>query len=187
MELTPNKSFLNTIRYGMWGYDSYTTPTGTTIWAKKGQGKFEVNDKDVVIITGAKDVCVKGTNEDDKIYIKDSKVLHITPKGGNNEIFLDNCKYYYNKFWGTGSTIKTGTAFSTKKGSDVIKINGDFEGRILAQQGAGRGYGDDKKAHKDTILINGNNNGYINIDTHDKVAIKGKEKGRIVNNTTYYI
>lgn len=52
----------------------------------------------------------------------------------------------------------------------------------MAQQQDGKSWGD-KKAHKDTILINGNNTGRIQIDSQDKVAIKGPKKGKVVNTT----
>ena len=137
----------------------------------------------------AKKVSVYGTKGDDKIYVANSQVYAIKPGKGDNKTFLDNCTYKkYNKFWGTGSYIMTGGGeFSSyKKGSDIVKINGDFNGIIYAQQGAGKAYGNDKKAHKDIILINGNNNGYINIDTHDSVKISGKEKGKIINQSIIY-
>ncbi len=190
MELQPNQSFFSRMRSAVTNRDYYKTDSGVKVVTEKGSGRVEVTDDNVVKIYDAKKVSVYGTKDDDKIYVANSQVYAVAPGKGDNKTFLDNCTYKkYNKFWGTGSYIMTGGgAFSSyKSGSDIIKINGDFNGKILAQQGAGKVYGNDKKAHKDTILINGNNTGYINIDTHDSVKIAGKEKGKIVNQSIIYM
>ena len=190
MELQPNQSFFSRLRSAVTNRDYYKTDSGVKVVTEKGSGRVEVTDDNVVKIYDAKKVSIYGTKDDDKIYVANSQVYAVAPGKGDNKTFLDNCTYKkYNKFWGTGSYIMTGGgAFSSyKSGSDIIKINGDFNGKILAQQGAGKVYGNDKKAHKDTILINGNNTGYINIDTHDSVKIAGKEKGKIVNQSIIYM
>ena len=187
MDLQPTTGFFTNIKSKITGKDYYTTSTGTKISMAAGEGKVEETDDGVIKIYDAKKVSVYGTSADDKLYVKNSHVKYINQGSGNNVTALDNCTYnQYNRFWGTGSVITTGCSFfKPNKGSDVIKIKGDFNGGILAQQGSGKAYGDDKKAHKDTIMINGDNNGFINIDTHDKVAISGK-KGQIKNISVIY-
>ena len=182
MELTPVRSFL--------GYSVYKTKNGATVKMKKGTGKVEVNDKGVLIISGGEKVQVSGTRGDDKIVVKDSNVSYISTDSGKDRLLLDNCTYkQYKPFWGTGSAIFTGGAWYRKKNKDdfaEIMINGDFNGYISAQQGVGKGWGDDSDAHRDYIKINGNNKGRINIDTRDRVQING-EKGSVRNTTVYYI
>ena len=182
MELTPVRN--------CFGYSVYKTENGATVKMKKGTGKVEVNDKGVLIVSGGEKVQVEGTRGDDKIVVKDSSVSLIGTGSGKDRLLLDNCTYkQYNSFWGTGSAIYTGGAWYRKKNKDdcaEIMIKGDFNGYIGAQQGAGKGWGDDSDAHRDHIMINGNNKGRINVDTHDKVQIKG-EKGSICNTTVYYM
>lgn len=186
MEVQASRSFNSRFKGMFTGKDYYKTNTGLEISAQKGSGKVEVTDDGVVKVYDAKKVSIYGTKGDDKIYVANSHVKYIAPGLGDNKTFLDKCTFKkYSNFWGTGSIIRTGGLWSSKKGSDEIRINGDFNGRIAAQQGDGKGWGD-KKAHKDTILINGNNTGRIEIDSKDKVAIKGPEKGKVIN-TTYIV
>ncbi len=188
MQLTPSNSFHAKLQ-SLVGYDTYKTPDGVKVYMKKNSGTVEVTKDNFVKVSDGKKVSVTGTNGDDKILIENSSIGYIAPGLGNNLTYLNKCEYKpYSRFWGSGSQIVTGGNMfqSHKKGSDTIKINGDFSGGILAQQGAGRGYGDDAESHKDVIIINGNNKGHINVDTHDKVSIKG-EKGSIANTTTYVV
>lgn len=182
MQLQPSKGFTGKL-YGIWGQDHYKAPNGAEITVKKGTGKVEYTDNGVLKVLNADKVVICGSKKDDKILVKDSSVKYIAPKGGDNKTIIDNCKFKkYSNFWGTGSRIITGGGLFTsyKKGSDQIQINGDFNAAIFAQQGDGKIWGD-KKAHKDYILINGNHNGYITIDTCDKVAVKGQKDGKVVN------
>lgn len=186
MQLQPNQGFYGKVNALLSGKDFYKTPDGAQITVKKGTGKVEYTDKGVLRITDADKVVISGSKGDDKIHVINSLINYIAPGKGNNKTLLDNCTFKkYNKTWGTGSRIVTGGGlFSNyKKGSDKIQINGNFDAAIFAQQGAGTAWGGDNKAHNDQILINGNHNGYITVDSQDKVAVKGKKDGKIVNIT----
>lgn len=181
MELSPVRS--------SFGTSVYKTDNGMLIKMKKGTGNVQVNDNGVVVVNGGEKVRIAGTRGDDKLVVKDAHVSFVSTDSGKDRVLLDNCSYdRYSHFWGTGSRIQTGpTMFRRGNKGDYadIMIRGDFNGGILAQQGAGKGYGDDSKAHKDYIRITGDNNGHINVDSHDKVKVKG-EKGHIFNTTIYY-
>ncbi len=181
MEISANQTLGQKFKSTLTGKDYFVTKDGVKVTADKGTSKVEVDDNNVVKVYGGEKVSIYGTKRNDKIFVSNAFVKYIAPKKGDNQTVLDNCKYKkYSRFWGTGSKIVTGGYNNYKKGSDVIKINGDFCGGIFAQQGSGEIYGD-KKAHKDVILINGSHYGYINIDSHDKIAIKGEKKGKIIN------
>ncbi len=181
MELTPVRNFF--------GYSVYKTENGATVKMKKGTGKVEVNDKGVLVVSGGEKVQVSGTKGDDKIVVKDSSVSTIGTGSGKDRLLLDNCTYkQYNGFWGTGSFIYTGGPWYRKKNkndSAEIMVKGDFNGCIRAQQGEGKGLGE-HGAQKDHIMIAGDNKGRVEVDTCDKVQIKGK-KGRVCNTTIYYM
>lgn len=184
MQLQPNQGFYGKLNGFLTGKDFYKSPDGAQITVKKGTGKVEYTDKGVLKVTDADKVVICGSKGDDKIHVVNSFVKYIAPGKGDNKTLLDNCTFKkFNRFWGLGSRIVTGGGLfsSYKKGSDIIQINGNFDAAIFAQQGAGNAWGDDSKAHKDQILIKGNHNGYITVDTKDKVAIKGKKDGTVVN------
>ena len=186
MQLQPNQGFVGKMNGFLSGKDYYNAPNGAVVSVKKGTGKVEFTEKGVLKVTDADKVVISGSKGDDKIHVINSFVKFIAPGKGDNKTLLDKCTFKkFNKLWGTGSRIITGGGLFTsyKKGSDMIQINGDFDAAIYAQQGAGTAWGGDKKAHKDQILINGNHNGYITVDSQDKVAVKGKKDGKIVNIT----
>lgn len=182
MELSPSTSFSAKINKSLFGRETYVTESGCKVTVKAGTGNISVGEDGVINVTDAEKLRVYDSKGDDKIRVTKSDVDMVRAGRGNDYILLDQCNFRdYNMFKG-GSTIMT---YGNKKGCSTIMINGDFRGNLQAQQGAGRGYGDDKDAHKDNIIITGNNYGHINVDTHDKVAIKGSEKGHITNTTTY--
>ena len=183
MELMPSTSFWSEVNKSIFGRETYETPNGCKVTVKSGTGKVEVDDNGVISVSDAEKLKIYDSKHDDKIKVTNSEV-GIRVGKGNDTLLLDKCNFNDYKLFKGGSTIIT---YGNKNSCANVLINGDFRGNINAQQGAGRGYGDDKDAHKDNILINGNNFGTINIDTHDKVAIKGPERGRIVNSTVYFI
>ena len=183
MELTPSTSFSAKINQMLTGRETYKTDSGCKITMKAGTGNINVDDNGVINISDAQDLRVYDSKNDDKIKVKNSEVMRATVGRGNDFLLLDACNFHDNKLFTSGTIIHS---YGNKIGCSNIMINGDFKGHISSQQGAGRAYGDDKNAHKDNILINGNNDGTINVDTHDKVAIKGEEKGRIVNHSIIY-
>lgn len=184
MELNPSTSFWSGVNKSIFGRETYETPNGCKVTVKAGTGKVELSEDGTINVSDAEKLRIYDSKNDDKIKVTNSDVQTIRIGKGNDFLLLDACNFEDHKLFKGGTTIIT---YGNKKGCANIMINGDFRGNICAQQGAGRGYGDDKDAHKDNILINGNNFGTINIDTHDKVAIKGPEKGHLVNHTVYYI
>ena len=184
MQLQPNQGIYGKLNGLLSGKDYYKAPNGAEITVKKGTGTVEYTDKGVLKVANADKVVIAGSKGDDKIHVVNSFVRYIAPGKGDNVTLIDNCRFKkFNRFWGTGSRIVTGGGLfsSYKKGSDKIQINGNFDAAIFAQQGSGNAWGNDSKAHKDQILINGNHNGYITVDTKDKVTVKGNKDGQIVN------
>jgi len=170
------------------GKDIYRLDNGTSIKMKKGSGTVDVNEKGVVKISGGENVSVSGSNKDDKILIENSSIKKVSLGGGENKLWFNGCKFNdFNMFLGSGTEITTANEWGDrKKGSSEIYVNGDFTGYINAQQGSVTGHGDDKDYHKDTIIVNGDNKGDIQIDSHDKVRIKG-DKGHLYNQSVYVI
>lgn len=181
MDIIPQTSFRYTMLGKITKKDYYKTEDGTQISKEKGSGSIEISDDNVIKIYDAKKVSIYGNKEDKKIIVSESQVDRIMTNSGKNQVYLAHCTFKPRSLF-SSSQIITGQngILNNKDNSDVIRIDGDFEGLISAQQGSGSAYGDDKSAHKDTIIINGDNKGRIEIDTHDKVQVKG-EKGQIAN------
>ncbi len=179
MELTPVRN--------SFGSSVYKTENGTVIKMDKGSGSVKVSDKGTITVVGGENVKIKGTKGDDRIIAQDSHIKSVSSYDGKDHLFFNGCKFNdYSMFWGSGSIIRTGTTKSNKEDFAEIVIKGDFNGAVFAQQGSGKGYGDDSKAHKDKIMVFGDNKGHIQVDTHDKVMVKG-QKGHIFNQTIYVV
>ena len=179
MELTPVRN--------SFGTSVYKTENGTVIKMKKGSGSVQVSDQGTITVTGGENVKIRGTNGDDRIIAQNSHIKTVNGVCGQDHLFFNGCKFNdYNMFWGTGSAIHTGISRSKQDDFTEVVIKGDFNGAIFAQQGSGKGYGDDSKAHKDKIVVFGDNKGHIQVDTHDKVMVKG-QKGHIFNQTVYVV
>ena len=167
------------------GKDIYSLDNGTKIKVKKGTGDVSVDEKGIVKVKDAEKVSVSGSKNDDNILIENSSVDKISLGSGKNKLWFNGCKFNdYNMWLARGTYIETSGMINRKGDNSQIYVNGDFKGYINAQQGSGKGYGDDSKAHKDTIIIKGNNNGHIKIDSHDKVSVKG-DRGHLFNETVY--
>ena len=184
MELTPSTSFWANVNRTLFDRDTYKTDTGCKFTMKQGTGCVDVAEDGTITVSDADTLKIYGSKSDDKIKVLNSYVKAATIGRGKDAIMFDNCEFKKHQLFHPGTVIST---YGKKDDVATIMINGDFDGYMNLQQGMGKGWGKDDYAHKDHVLITGNNNGSIQVDGCDKVAIKGKEKGRISNVTVYYV
>ena len=183
MQVQRSNSFFSVLNRVFAGRDTYKLENGCKVTMKKGTGNVSVDDSGAIKVSDAIKLNVYDSKKDNKIKVSNSSVNYVQIGRGNDLLLLDKCDFKDYKMFTGGTCINS---YGKKKYTTNIMINGDFHGRINAQQGGGSGYGD-KKSHKDNILINGDNYGEIFVDTPDKVAVKGEQKGSIKNMTIYYI